>query len=213
MKAPLFDATGKSSGQADLEDSIFGLEPNLVLIQEIITAENTNRRQGTRKTKTVSEIRGGGRKPYRQKGTGNARQGSIRSTQFRGGSTIFGPLPQNFEIRIPAAKRKAALRSILSYKVSVNALSVIKDPDTGYSTKKANGILEAAGLIPGGTVTFITGSEQKELLKSIGNIALVKTVTATRLTAPELYYNSHVLITESALKELQQNLAAKGAAA
>lgn len=213
MKAPLFDENGKSAGQTELDDSIFSVKVNPVLIQEIIVAENNNRRQGTRKTKTVSEIRGGGRKPYRQKGTGNARQGTIRATQFRGGQTVFGPLPKEYANRMPARKRKVGLKHILSYKLSVNALAVIKDIDVGYSTSKANQILEQTGFLPGGTVTVITGKEQKELQKSIGNLALVKSVVGARLTAPELYYNSHILITESALKEITEALGAKGVAA
>ncbi|MCB1139264.1 MAG: 50S ribosomal protein L4 [Leptospiraceae bacterium] len=211
MKAQKFDATGKKSGDLNLPDSVFGVEVNAGLIREIIDLENRNRRQGTHKTKTVSEVSGGGKKPWRQKGTGNARQGSTRSVQWKGGGISHGPVPRDYSVRVPDKKRKAGIRAVFSYKASKDAIFVLADLDVQeFSTKKVHGVFKAMGLIPGSTVVFVTMGADEKLRKSVSNIPVVHHMDATRITAPELYYNSRLVISESALAHLEKTYAAQG---
>lgn len=212
MKAQKFDATGKKSGDANLPASVFGADVNLGLIREIIDAENRNRRQGTHKTKTVSEVNGGGKKPWRQKGTGNARQGTTRAVQWKGGGISHGPVPRDYSIRVPEKKRKAGIRSVLSYKAGKEAISILADVQMDeFSTKKVHGIFKEMGAIPGSTVVFLTLGSDEKLRKSVSNIPIVHHMDATRITAPELYYNSRLVITESALTHLEKVYASEGA--
>ena len=212
MKAQKFDATGKKSGDVSLPDSVFAVDVNLGLIREIIDAENRNRRQGTHKVKTVSEVSGSGKKPWRQKGTGNARQGSIRAVQWKGGGIAHGPVPRDYSIRVPEKKRKAGIRAVLSFKASKEAISVMADPTLdGFSTKKMHGVFKEMGAIPGSTVVFLTLGADEKLRKSVSNIPVLHHMDASRITAPELYYNSRVVITESALAHLEKAYAAEGA--
>ena len=212
MKAQKFDATGKKSGDVNLPASVFGAEVNLGLIREIIDAENRNRRQGTHKVKTVSEISGGGKKPWRQKGTGNARQGSTRAVQWKGGGISHGPVPRDYSIRVPEKKRRAGIRSVLSFKASKEAISVLADPKVDeYSTKKMHGIFKEMGVIPGSTVVFLTVGADDKSRRSVSNIPVLHHMDAGRINAPELYYNSRVVITESALAHLEKAYAAQGA--
>ena len=211
MKAQKFDATGKKSGDLNLPDSLFGAEVNAGLIREIIDLENRNRRQGTHKTKTVSEVSGGGKKPWRQKGTGNARQGSTRAVQWKGGGISHGPVPRDYSVRVPEKKRKAGIRALFSYKASKDAICVLADLDVQeFSTRKVHGVFKQMGLIPGSTVVFVTMSADEKLRKSVANIPVVHHMDATRITAPELYYNSRVVISESALAHLEKTYAAQG---
>jgi large subunit ribosomal protein L4 len=119
---PLYNSQGKEVGSLDLPESVFGTSPNVALIHQAVTTEEANSRQGTADTKTRSEIRGGGRKPWRQKGTGRARQGSIRSPHWRHGGVVFGPQPRSYRKQLPAGMRRGAIRGALSAKVASEAL-------------------------------------------------------------------------------------------
>ncbi|MCB1165587.1 MAG: 50S ribosomal protein L4 [Leptospiraceae bacterium] len=212
MKAQKFDATGKKSGEVNLPASVFGADVNLKLIHEIINAENRNRRQGTHKVKTVAEVSGGGKKPWRQKGTGNARQGSTRSVQWKGGGISHGPVPRDYSIRVPEKKRRAGLRSVLSFKASKEAIFVLADPEVAeFSTKKMHGIFKNMGALPGSTIVFLTVGADEKLRRSVSNIPVLHHMDASRMNAPELYYNSRVVITESALAHLEKAYAGVGA--
>jgi large subunit ribosomal protein L4 len=198
-KIILLDETGNQTGKENLVEDIIIENENISisLIHDVLEAERWNRRQGTRKTKTRSEVSGGGKKPYRQKGTGHARQGSTRAPQFRGGATVFGPQPQNFYKKINPKMRKLALKQLINLKSAQNALYKIKAFKLeNFSTKTVYNTLKNANLIPANTITLIYNDDEPYLYKSANNISLLKLVSSVRPTLPELYYNSILLFTE-----------------
>jgi large subunit ribosomal protein L4 len=145
LNAQVIDGTGKSSGTRDLPAEIFGGDVNEALLHQVITAELAEARSGTASTKTRSEVRGGGRKPWRQKGTGRARQGSIRAPQWVGGGRVFGPKPRKYSVKVNKKMRAAALRSALADKANASAVWVM-DGFTETKTSAAAGALKTAGI-------------------------------------------------------------------
>jgi large subunit ribosomal protein L4 len=146
VKAPLFTSDGTSKGDIVLDAEIFGIEPNLAVLHQVITAQLAAKRSGTASTKTRAEVRGGGRKPWRQKGLGRARHGSIRSPQWVGGGVAHGPKPRDFSQRTPKKMKRLALRSALSARASEAAVKVIEDIDwAAPKTKQAVTLLQAVG--------------------------------------------------------------------
>lgn len=146
VKAPLFTSDGTSKGDIVLDAEIFGIEPNLAVLHQVITAQLAAKRSGTASTKTRAEVRGGGRKPWRQKGLGRARHGSIRSPQWVGGGVAHGPKPRDFSQRTPKKMKRLALRSALSARASEAAVKVIEDIDwSAPKTKQAVTLLQAVG--------------------------------------------------------------------
>jgi large subunit ribosomal protein L4 len=208
MKANKYDITGKSTGQIELPGAVFTEEFSKGSIYTVIRIENRNRRQGTHKTKGFSEVSGGGKKPWKQKGTGNARQGSIRAAQWRKGYTVFGPQPRDYSLRIPEKVRKLGMRSILSARAAVSAVSILDNVKLDkFSTSGMYKIFKNMGVLPGNTVCFISDSEDLMLKKSVMNIPGLVFVNAKRLTAPEVYYSGHLIVTEGALKHIEGTLA------
>jgi large subunit ribosomal protein L4 len=145
LKAQVIDATGKKTGDRDLPEALFGGEVNVPLMHQVVTAQRAGIRSGTASTKTRSEVRGGGKKPWRQKGTGRARHGSIRSPIWVGGGAVFGPKPRSYEQRVPKKMRANALRSALAAKALDNCIWVL-DGFTEAKTKTAAACLKAAGV-------------------------------------------------------------------
>ncbi|MCB1315937.1 MAG: 50S ribosomal protein L4 [Leptospiraceae bacterium] len=211
MKATKYNASGKKAGQVDLSSAVFIEDYSKSAIYDVIRAELANRRQGTHKTKERAEVRGGGKKPWRQKGTGNARQGSTRAPNWRGGGTVFGPRPRSYRIDLPDKMRKAGIRSILSFKALKEAINVLEDPQLDkYSTKQVYSIFKSMEMVPSGTVAFVVHGEDEKLKKSTGNIPHIRLINAERITAPELFYSTQVVITESALRVLEDRYAGSG---
>ncbi len=207
MKANKYDVTGKAAGTVELPAGVFTEEFSKGSIYTVIRIENRNRRQGTHKTKGFSEVSGGGKKPWRQKGTGNARQGSIRAAQWRKGYTVFGPQPRDYSLRIPEKVRKLGMKSILSARASVNAVSVLENVKLDkFSTSAMFKIFKNMGVLPGNTVCFVSDSDDLMLKKSLMNIPGLVYVNANRLTAPELYYSGHLVVTEGALRQIESIL-------
>ncbi len=205
MKVKKYDSSGKQAGDIDLPDAMFSSEViSAAAMHEVLRAELRNRRQGTHKTKTVSEVSGGGKKPYRQKGTGNARQGSTRSTQFRGGATMFGPVPRDYTIKVTKKKRRAGLRSIFAGKANSSSLSVLTElKSDDFSTSKVFGVFKAMGLTEGKTrVAFVSEGGDEKLKRSFANLENITLIDANRLTAPELHHADHVVIAEAAISGL-----------
>ncbi|MEW8988067.1 MAG: 50S ribosomal protein L4, partial [Bacillus sp. (in: firmicutes)] len=144
-KVALFNQGGSQVGEIELNDSVFGIEPNNHVLFEAVIMQRASLRQGTHKTKVRSEIAGGGRKPWRQKGTGRARQGSIRSPQWRGGGTVFGPVPRSYSYKLPKKVRRLAIKSALSSKVLAENILVLENlafeaPKTKEFTKVLKGL-------------------------------------------------------------------------
>jgi large subunit ribosomal protein L4 len=206
MNVKKYDSAGKESGTIELPDEIFGGEINKATLYALIRTESRNRRQGTHKTKGFSDVHGGGRKPYKQKGTGNARQGSIRAAQFRGGFTVFGPLPRDYTIKLPEKQRKSGLRSVFQMRAMQNSISVMDDIKLNtFSTKTVSEIFKKMGLLPGNTVAYMVDSDDGIMKKSFGNIANVAYIHARRPTVPEMYYSGHLVITQSALDYIKDS--------
>ncbi len=201
MKAQCFNSGGKRDGDVNLPDDVFTVEPNLTAIYHVVRAEQANNRQGSHKTKGRSEVSGGGKKPWRQKGTGNARQGSTRSPQWRGGGTVFGPFPRSYRIDLPRKLRKVGIRSILATRAKDQAISVLRGftIDQQYSTRKVYDLFKNMGLVPGSTVVFLSDDEGDYVKKSFSNIRNIQLVNVKRILAPEVFYAGKLVIAENVL--------------
>ena len=201
-KIDISDAKGKKVGTAELADGVFGIEPNTFAVHQVVRSQMAARRQGTHDTKGRSEVRGGGRKPWRQKGTGRARQGSIRAGQWTGGGVIFGPTPRSYAFRVPNKVVKLAMRSVLSAKRADGQLYVIE----GFgleapSTKSAAAVLNALGIDK--RVTVVVSNDDVNAIKSLRNIPTVRVITASQANTYDLVDNVSVLFTQPALTWLE----------
>jgi large subunit ribosomal protein L4 len=196
---------GKKIGQIELADSVFNTKVNDVLVYEYIRAANANLRQGTHKTKGYAEVNGGGIKPWRQKGTGRARQGSIRAPQWRGGGTVFGPVPRSYRIDLPKRLKDEAYRSIFTIKAKEGSLKVIEDfsVESG-KTKDMNKILKSIELVRG---LFVGSKNDDKFKRSLRNIEEVKYNDASRLSGREVFYSRTLVLTESAVKFINEKYA------
>lgn len=183
---------------ATLPAEYFGIEPNVSVMHQVVTAQLAHRRSGTQSTKTRSEVRGGGTKPFSQKGTGNARQGSIRAPHFSGGGVALGPKPRKYSQRTPKKMIQLALRSALSDRALDNKVMVVDEFtfDTP-STKSASGLLETLGL--DGKIMVVVEHTDVVSSKSFRNIANVQVVTTSELNAYDVLSNDWILFTQASL--------------
>ena len=206
-KVSLFKQDGKAAGELELNDAVFGIEPNEKVLFDVIISQQASLRQGTHAVKNRSAVSGGGKKPYRQKGTGRARQGSIRSPQFRGGGTVFGPTPRSYAYKLPQKVRQLALKSAWSAKVAESNLLAIEDfkfkaPKTSEFAK----LLEAVKAERKVLVVFENeGNKFAEL--SARNLANVKLTTANSASVLDLAKANIVLATKAALSQVEEVLA------
>ncbi|MCE5190843.1 MAG: 50S ribosomal protein L4 [Actinomycetia bacterium] len=196
------DMNGKKVGTADLADTVFSIVPNTFAVHQVVRSQMAARRQGTHSTKGRSEVSGGGAKPWRQKGTGRARQGSIRSGQWRGGGVIFGPTPRSYAFKVPNKVVKLAMRSVLSAKNSDGELYVvdgfgINEP----STKQAASILKALGIDK--RVTVVVANDDVNTILSFRNLPKARIITASEANTYDLVDNTSVLFTRPALEWLE----------
>ncbi|MBX7056482.1 MAG: 50S ribosomal protein L4 [Leptospirales bacterium] len=211
MKVNQYDRSGKLKGQAELPEAVFGAKVSPAAIHAVVRAELANRRQGTHKIKVRDEVSGGGKKPWRQKGTGNARQGSTRAPQWRGGGIVHGPQPRSYRMEVPQQIRQAGLRGVLSKKAESGAISVLEDVQVeGYSTRAVAEVFKAMGLVKEPSVAWIVGSDDAKLRASARNIGNLHLIHASRLNAPEILYSGAVVITQSALRILSETLGKSG---
>ena len=173
LTADLYTADGKSQGDVELNADIFGIEPNTAVMHQVVTAQLAAARAGTHSTKTRSEVRGGGRKPWRQKGLGRARHGSIRSPQWVGGGVAHGPKPRDYSQRTPKKMRRLALRSALSVRAAAGKIKVVETFDAWDEpkTKNAISLLDAMGVE--GKVLLLVENEEKTAIKSFRNLKRV----------------------------------------
>jgi len=202
MKVDKYSIDGSVVGQVELPDSIFATEINDVLIYELVKAANANLRQGTHKTKERAEVRGGGAKPWRQKGTGRARSGTNRSPIWKGGGTIFGPRPRNYRIDLSKKVRHAAFRSIFSLKMKEGKIKIIENVETKGKTKELASIGKALGVKKG---LLIVGNEDSLLKRSIKNIPWFIYNNVKRISGRDLFYSKDLIITEDAIPYLSDN--------
>ncbi len=198
---------GKAVGKAELAPTVFGIEPNVHVMHRTVKAQRASWRQGTHDTRTRGEVRGGGKKPWRQKGTGRARQGTIRAPQWAGGGTVFGPHPRSYDQKVNRKEVKLALRSALSAKLADEQLIVVNEfPFETPSTKAAVAALKALGL-EGKRVTLVIGNEDVETFLSFRNLQNINIVPVNDINTYELLDNKVLVVTEQALKHIEEVLA------
>jgi large subunit ribosomal protein L4 len=194
--------SGKKVGEAALPDTVFAIQPNTHVVHQVVRSQMAARRSGTHSTKTRSEVRGGGAKPYRQKGTGRARAGTSRSPLWTGGGVVFGPHPRSYAFKVPNKVVKLAMRSVLSAKAADGMLRVVDSFDLAEpSTKKAVAALAALGI--DGRVTVVVGSDDANAIKSLRNVERVRVITASEANTYDLVDNRYVLLTKPALEWLE----------
>jgi large subunit ribosomal protein L4 len=193
---------GKKVGSADLADAVFAIEPNTFAMHQVVRSQQAGRRAGTHSTLTRGKVSGGGKKPWRQKGTGRARQGTTRAPQWAGGGVVFGPHPRSYGFKVPNKVVKLAMRSALSAKLADEALYVVDDFSFEKpSTKEAAGILETLGMK--GRVTVVVGDDDVNAMLSFRNIPKVRVITASESNTYDLVDNVAVLFTKPALSWLE----------
>lgn len=204
MKALKYSVEGKQIGEIELPREIFNEEVSYGAIHDAIKTENANLRQGNHSTKTRAEVSGGGKKPWAQKGTGRARQGSIRAPHWVGGGTVHGPKKRDYSISLPPKVKRKAVVSILNKKALDSRIKVIENIDMqAYSTKKIVSIMK--NLDAKGTMSLVVNGENQFLKASTRNIPTLKYINSKRVVCRDLLYNNNVVITEGALAELVEH--------
>ena len=205
-KIDVLSLKGEKVKDIKLEDNIFNIEPNDAVVKDAIVAARAGARQGTAKVKTRSEVSGGGRKPYRQKGTGNARQGSIRATQYRHGGIVFGPVPRDYSKKMNKKEKRLALKSALSYKVLDKELVVVEALNFETNkTKEMINLLASLNLTNHKLLVCVNELTENVCLAA-RNLGNVKVVLPTEVNTYDLVLSDNLLITEEALKTLEEVL-------
>ncbi|MEI2637655.1 MAG: 50S ribosomal protein L4 [Microthrixaceae bacterium] len=203
----LRSSSGGSAGSVALDDSIFGIEPNVPVMHEVVVAQLAAKRSGTQSTKTRAEVSGGGAKPFKQKGTGRARAGSIRAPQWRGGGVALGPKPRKYDQKTPKKVKKLALRSALSDRAAENKIVVVDSWDfEAPSTKAAAGALTALGV--DGRALVVIDATDVVAYRSFRNIPTVHVITPGQLNTYDVLVNDYVVFTSATLP-VQADAAAK----
>lgn len=192
--------SGKSAGSATLDDNIFGIEPNIPVMHQVVTAQLAARRAGTHSTKTRAERRGGGAKPWRQKGTGRARQGSIRAPQWRGGGVAHGPKPRDYSQKTPKKMIKLALRSALSDRAADGKVVVVDSFDFATpKTADAVAAINALGLGDEGRILVVLGTDDVNAALSFRNLPNVHVLPAGELNAYDVLVSDSVIFSQATL--------------
>ena len=202
----LFKQDGTKAGDVELNDAIFGIEPNESVVYDAIIMQRASLRQGTHAVKNRSAVRGGGRKPWRQKGTGRARQGSIRSPQWRGGGVVFGPTPRSYSYKHPRKVRRLAIRSVLSEKVAQDSLMVVDALSfDAPKTKEFKEVLNKLDVNNKVLVVLEEGNDFAAL--SARNLPNVSVISADNVSVLDVVSNDTMLMTQAALTQLEEVLA------
>jgi large subunit ribosomal protein L4 len=199
----LYDRTGKSVGSVELADALFAAPVNAAVLHQVVTAQLAGRRTGTHDTKTRGEVRGGGRKPYRQKGTGRARQGSRTAPHYRGGGAVFGPHPRSYEQRLPRKMKRLALRGALTAKLGDDAIKVIDA--FGLEAVKTRDLASVLiALDARGRVLVVAPGRDERLELSARNLPTVEIILADSLNVVDLLKADVVLIEQPALARMEE---------
>jgi large subunit ribosomal protein L4 len=204
LQAPFFDALGERNGEVDLPKTVFDEKPNMPVMHQAYLRQLANARQGTASTKTRGDVAGGGAKPYRQKGTGRARHGSIREPSMKGGGTVFGPHPRSYEQRMPKQMRRLALRSALSQKALDGQVRVIEsfvfdEP----KTKQAADLMVAIGF--DNSALIVLPAPNVVVSRSFENLSGTKTILARNLNIRDLFTHNFLLLSKDCLELLEEN--------
>lgn len=198
----VYNMEGNEVGTMELNDAVFGVEINEHLVHLAVVRQLANKRQGTQKAKTRSEVRGGGRKPWRQKGTGHARQGSIRAPQWTGGGVVFAPVPRDYEVKMNKKERRAALKSALTSKVQDNKLVVVDSLALAeVKTKEMQRVLTN---LKAEKALVITAADDKNVVLSARNIADVQTATVNTMNVYDVMKHNTVVVTKDAVASIEE---------
>lgn len=202
-KVDVYDIKGKKVSDVELADSVFGIEPNEAVVHSVLVNYLANQRQGTQSTKTRAEVSGGGRKPWRQKGTGRARQGSIRAPHWVGGGVALGPKPRSYNYTVNKKEKRLAIKSMLSSKVLENELVVVENlPLKEIKTKEMARILN--NLKVEGKAVILLPEKDEVVQKSARNIEGVKTLQVGTINVYDLLKHKNLVVTEDTVKKLEE---------
>jgi len=205
-KVALYNVSGSQVGEVELNEAVFGIEPNTHVLHSAVLLQRASLRRGTHKVKGRSEVRGGGRKPWKQKGTGRARQGSIRSPQWKGGGVVFGPTPRSYTFKLPKKVRRLAIKSALSSKVMDNAIIVLDQLTMNApKTKEFASIL--SNLKVGRKALIVAPSYDDNVALSARNIPGVKFVAADGINVLDVMSYDQLIITKEAVQKVEEVLA------
>lgn len=202
-KVTVYDMTGKSVGELNLSDAVFGIEPNTAVMHAAVVNYLANQRQGTQSTLTRSEVRGGGRKPWRQKGTGHARQGSIRAPQWRHGGIALGPKPRDYSYSLNRKVKRLAIKSAFSSKVLDNEIIVVDGIQVDeYKTKTVVEMLKALGVDK--KALIVMPEKNEKFIKGASNIPGVKTALVNTLNTYDILNGGKLVIAKDAVAKLEE---------
>ena len=198
----VYNMEGNEVGTMELNDAVFGAPINEHLLHLAVVRQLANKRQGTQKAKTRSEVSGGGRKPWRQKGTGHARQGSIRAPQWTGGGVVFAPVPRDYSVKMNKKERRAALRSALTSKVQDNKLVVVENLALAeIKTKEMQRVLNN---LKADKALVITAADDQNVILSARNIADVQTATVNTMNVYDVMKHNTVVVTKDAVASIEE---------
>ena len=204
-KVTLFKQDGTQNGEIELNDGIFGIEPNESVVFDAIIMQRASLRQGTHAVKNRSAVSGGGRKPWRQKGTGRARQGSIRSPQWRGGGVVFGPTPRSYSYKLPKKVRRLAIKSVLSQKVLDNKLFVVDALQ--FDAPKTKEFAQMLSNLNVDTKVLVVVESSNDFAALAGrNLPNVTIVDETNVTVLDVVNNDKLILTKAALSKVEEGL-------
>jgi len=202
MQVPVYNVQGDRVSEAELQDYIFAAPVHEALMHQALVRQLANARLGTHKTKRRGEVRGGGRKPWRQKGTGRARQGSIRAPHWRGGGSVFGPTPRSYEQKMPRKMRRQALRSALSVKAAGAQVILVEALEMAEPrTKEMQAILDRLGI--GSSALILLPQRDETILRSVRNLPKVRTLVAQYLNVRDLLKYDYLLIPLASLEVIE----------
>ena len=197
----VYNMEGKEVGTIELNDAVFGVEVNEHLVHMAVVAQLANKRQGTQKAKTRSEVSGGGRKPWRQKGTGHARQGSTRAPQWTGGGVVFAPTPRDYTIRLNKKEKRLALKSVLTNCVNENKFIVLDELKFDeIKTKKMQAVLDALNV---SKALVVLNENDTNVVKSASNIANIQTALTNTINVYDILKYNTVVVTKDAVKTIE----------
>ena len=198
----VFNMEGKEVGTLELNDAVFGVEVNEHLVHLAVVAQLANKRQGTQKAKTRSEVSGGGRKPWRQKGTGHARQGSTRSPQWKGGGVVFAPVPRDYSIKLNKKEKRAALKSALTSRVQENKFIVVDELKLDkIKTKKFQAVMDNLKV---SKALVVVDQDSSNVVKSARNIPTVKTAYVNTINVYDILKYNTVVATKTAVASIEE---------
>ena len=198
----VYNMQGAEVGKMDLNDAIFGVEVNEHLVKMVVTAHLAAERQGTQKAKTRSEVSGGGRKPWQQKGPGHARQGSTRAPQWTGGGVVFAPVPRDYTIKLNKKEKRAALKSALTSRVQENKFIVVDE--LALNEIKTKKFVEVMNNLKVSKALVVLAEDDQNVIKSASNVASVKTANAGMINVYDILKYSTVVATKAAVEKIEE---------